>query len=192
MKALVPTFLLAITLGIPLAAMAQFDGPMPPPRSDKGNTQAPPPPANAPLPRSDTAGSGESSSKDTKISDESSLGNATAGGSASDVGEVHPWDPHRADKNVEVGDYYFKKKNYAAAISRYREALYWKRDDAVALFRLGQALEAVGRYAEARKEYARYLEVLAKGPFAAEARKALVRLKDKPDAPKQPETPVLN
>ena len=105
---------------------------------------------------------------------------------------MHPWDPHKADKDVEVGNYYFKKKNYAAAISRYREALYWKQDDAVALFRLGQALEAVGQYSEARKQYGRYLDLLAKGPFAGEARKALARLKDKPDAPKQLETPVFN
>jgi tetratricopeptide (TPR) repeat protein len=97
---------------------------------------------------------------------------------------MHPWDPHKADKNVEVGDFYFKRKNYSAAISRYREALYWKQDDAPALFRLGQTLEVVGQYAEARKQYERYLQVLSGGPFAGEARKALVRLKDKPDAPK--------
>src|SRR5579863_610847 len=34
---------------------------------------------------------------------------------SADVAELHPWDPHKAAKNVEVGDYYFKRKNYNAA-----------------------------------------------------------------------------
>jgi len=146
-------------------------------------------------PRSDGASSGESSSKDTKIPLESPAvdrsGTAGGGGSAGDVREMRPWDPHKADKAVEVGDFYFKRGNYAAAISRYREALYWKQDDAVALFRLGQSLEAVGQYAEARTQYKRYLQVLPNGPFAGDAQKALNRLKDKPDVPKKMERPVL-
>ena len=40
-----------------------------------------------------------------------------------DVQEFHPYDPHRASKDIEVGDFYFKKKNYGAALERYREAL---------------------------------------------------------------------
>src|SRR5437879_7882499 len=44
----------------------------------------------------------------------------------SGVMEVKKWDPHRAEKDVEVGDFYFKRKNYSAALSRYREALEYK------------------------------------------------------------------
>ena len=41
-----------------------------------------------------------------------------------DVSEFHPWNPHKAAKDIEVGDYYFKeRKNYRAAADRYREAL---------------------------------------------------------------------
>src|SRR5205085_9658015 len=36
---------------------------------------------------------------------------------SADVAEVHKWDPHRAAKNVEVGDYYFNRGNYRAAQS---------------------------------------------------------------------------
>src|SRR5438105_1656908 len=60
------------------------------------------------------------------------------------VNEMRLWDPHRAAKDVEVGDYYFKLKNYRAAESRYREALMYKPDDAVATYRLAQALEKNG------------------------------------------------
>ena len=42
------------------------------------------------------------------------------------MSEFHPWNPHKAAKDIEVGDYYFKRKNYRAAEDRYREALFYK------------------------------------------------------------------
>jgi Flp pilus assembly protein TadD len=129
---------------------------------------------------------GESSSKDTKVDLSAPPGEEgldLRGGAAdtSDVRELKPWDPHKADKNVEVGDYYFRRKNYAAAISRYREALYWKDNDAVATWRLAQVLEQVGQYHEARSNYQAYLKIVPHGEFAEKATAALDRLKDKPD-----------
>lgn len=95
-----------------------------------------------------------------------------------DTGELHPWDPHKAAKDVEVGDFYFKvKKNYVAAESRYREALYYKDNDAVATYRLAICLEKLGREDEARAEYESYLKILPYGPEAADAKKAIERLK---------------
>lgn len=105
--------------------------------------------------------------------------------SGSDVQEMKPWDPHKADHNVEVGDQYFKKKNYPAAISRYREALYWKDNDAEATIKLAQVLEQVGQYGEARKYYQQYMKILPRGDQVEVSQKALDRLKDKPDDPKK-------
>lgn len=93
------------------------------------------------------------------------------------VNEMKPWNPHRAAKNVEVGEYYLKQKNYRAAISRFREALEFKPRDAVATFRLGQALERAGESSEAAQRYEEYLAILKEGPFAEEARKGVERLK---------------
>src|SRR5437660_2377833 len=93
------------------------------------------------------------------------------------VQEFKVWNPHKAEKDVEVGDYYFKRKNYRAALSRYQEALYYKYDDAVATFRLGVCQEKLGDSGEARKAYEAYLKILPHGPFAAEAQQALGRLK---------------
>ena len=95
---------------------------------------------------------------------------------AYDVQEFHPWDPHRAIKNIEVGDYYLKQKNYRAAESRYREALVYKPDDAIAQLRLGQTLEKVGQLDEARQNYEGYLKILPEGPLAKEAHEGLRRL----------------
>jgi tetratricopeptide (TPR) repeat protein len=94
----------------------------------------------------------------------------------SDVQEVHPWNPMKAMKDVEVGDYYFKRKNYRAALDRYKEALFYKDNDAVASFRLAQCQEKVGDKSEAKKYYEQYLKILPDGEFAKEARASLDRL----------------
>ncbi len=131
---------------------------------------------------------GESSSRGTKIDLSPPPGEAPAPGvgldpAETEIREFKPWDPHKADKNVEVGDFYYKRGNYRAAVSRYEEALYWKDNDAIAMFRLGQTQEKLGQFSDARKNYAGYLKVLPEGEFAGEASKALERLKDKSDQP---------
>src|SRR5215470_12034769 len=103
------------------------------------------------------------------------------------VQEFHMWNPHKAEKDVEVGDFYFKRKNYRAALDRYREALYYKYDDAVAMFRLGVCQEKLGEGEEARKAYEAYLRILPHGPFASEAHQGLERLKSLvPEVEKKP------
>jgi len=148
-------------------------------------------------PRSDTVNvrdlgsdSGDSSSKDTQIDLTPPADDAKAHPKSSDVledvegepgsgdvNEMHPWDPHKAAKDVEVGDYYFKRKNYVGAESRYREALYYKDNDAIATYRLAICLEKMGRPAEAIAEFESYLRILPHGPQAEDARKAIDRLK---------------
>lgn len=152
-----------------------------PQSTDDSNTQAAGPQAPAP-PRSDD----ESSSKDRPVSIAPPPGDALEHAGVDmpdDIREVHPWDPHKSDKNVEVGDFYLKHANYRAAISRYQEALYWRDNNAMAMFRLAQALEKTGQFTDARKQYENYLKTLPHGEFAAESEKALDRLKDKPNQP---------
>jgi tetratricopeptide (TPR) repeat protein len=79
------------------------------------------------------------------------------------VQEFKVWNPHKAEKDVEVGDFYFKRKNYRAALDRYREALYYKYDDAVAMFRLGVCQEKIGEGDEARNRQPALL-ILPHGP----------------------------
>ena len=150
-----------------------------PPRSDRVNA-------------ADLGGDvGESSSKDTQIDLSAPPDDAKAHPQSSDVlrdaedassggssvGEFHSWDPHKAAKSVEVGDFYFKRKNYRAAEDRYREALSYKDNDAIATFRLAVCLEKLERPEDARAEYESYLRILPHGPEAEESRKAIERLK---------------
>jgi tetratricopeptide (TPR) repeat protein len=95
---------------------------------------------------------------------------------ASGVQEFHPWNPMKAMKNMEVGDFYFKRKNYRAALERYKEALYYKNGDAVASYRVALCQEKLGDKAEARKYYEQYLKILPEGPLAKDAHSSLDRL----------------
>src|SRR3954471_12261883 len=129
----------------------------------------------------------ESSSKDTRVDlsppkdDEKNHPMSAAAVSDAqepplDVQELHPWDPHKAAKDVEVGDYYFKRKNYKAAIERYKHALIYKQDDAIATYRLAESLDKTGNSTEAVTYYRGYLKILPHGPYASDAQKAISRL----------------
>ncbi len=135
----------------------------------------PAPKSKAPIQSHET---GESSSKDTMIDISPPKGDATAhpNSEVPDVGELHPYNPMKAMKNVEVGNYYFTQRNYVAAISRYREALEYKPHDVVATFALAQALEKTKDYAGARANYQDYLRILPEGPKAEDCKKALDRI----------------
>lgn len=135
-------------------------------------------PKNQAPPRSE-APAGQSSSRDTQIDLTPPPDDMTHEGAdmPSDVTEFHAYDPHKAAKNVEVGDFYFSRKNYRAAESRYAEALEWKPNDAIATFRLAQSQENLGKKDDAVKNYQGYLKILPAGEFAAEAKSSIERLK---------------
>jgi hypothetical protein len=166
----------------------------PPSSATPDATPAKPRVPNLTPPRADSVNadalddSGESSSKSTQVDLTPPADDAKAhpqssevlmdeNAGNSDLGALHLFNPHRAAKDVEVGDFYFKRKNYAAAEDRYREALLYKDNDAVATFRLAVCLEKLERLDEAGREYEKYLKILPHGPQAGEAQKAIERLK---------------
>ncbi|HXY13893.1 MAG TPA: tetratricopeptide repeat protein [Terriglobales bacterium] len=95
---------------------------------------------------------------------------------AGDVGEMHPWNPYRAMKDDEVGDYYLKQGNYKGALARYQDALIYKQNDAVANFRMAQCYEKLHQPEEALTHYKEYLRILPDGPFAKQAKKSIEKL----------------
>ena len=106
-----------------------------------------------------------------------------------DVQEMRPWDPHRAAKNIEVGDYYFKRKNYRAALGRYQEALEYKPNDADANYHLAQCYEKLNDTDQAAKHFQEYLKILPQGLLAPEARKELEKLGKPQAANQEPDKP---
>jgi tetratricopeptide (TPR) repeat protein len=181
--------LLACTLG----AWAQNSAPSNTPSPDAASKAPVRTPSLAP-PRSDRVNaadldnrSGESSSKDSPIDLSPPSDDVKAHPQSSDVlmdaevrngeaGAFHPWNPHKAAKDIEVGDFYFKRKNYRAAEDRYREALLYKENDATATFRVAVCLEKMDQPEEALKEYESYLKILPHGPQSEDAQKAIQRL----------------
>jgi len=132
---------------------------------------------------------GESSSRDTKIDlsppkddaknhpeSGAAIADADTGSSDDTVQEFHAWNPHKAIKDIEVGDYYFKRKNYHAALDRYQEALQFKPNDAIANFRSAECYAKLNDPEKARTSYEQYLKILPHGPLAEEAQKALTKL----------------
>ena len=168
--------------GLAVAQSNDDDGPMTRVPVDKS---APPPKDNRKAPpRSDQLAPDESSSKQTEIDVSPPSGDAKKSADAdnSELSEFHPWDPHKAAKCVEVGDYYYKEGNYRGAISRYQEALEWKPRDAEATYKLGEAQEKSGDATAALGNYQAYLKILPKGPYAEKAQKGVDRLKSKASA----------
>jgi tetratricopeptide (TPR) repeat protein len=100
----------------------------------------------------------------------------TSGVDTSGIQEFHPWNPLKASKDIDIGNFYFNRKNYRAALDRYKEALYYKEGDAVATFRLALCQEKLGDKADAKTYYEKYLKILPEGPFAKDARASLERL----------------
>src|SRR5215472_5826560 len=186
-------WLLILLLGGALAAAQNSGSHSPASSANSGSHQASTKKPDLTPPRSDTVNikdlgdeAGESSSKEDPVDLSPPADDAKTHPHSSemledegsgDTGELRPWDPHKAAKDVEVGDFYFKKKNYIAAESRYREALYYKDNDAIATYRLAVCLEKMDRDEEARAEYESYLKILPYGPEAPEAKKAIERLK---------------
>ena len=87
----------------------------------------------------------------------------------------YSFNPLQADREMKVGEYYFKKKNYRAAVARFREATRWNENSADAYLRLGDALEKYKGLDAAREAYAKYLKLAPDGKFAKEVQKKLGR-----------------
>jgi tetratricopeptide (TPR) repeat protein len=169
-------FCTVLYLGLAGVAVAQQAPPVEQVPTDKS---APPPKNNVENPpRSNGVPAGESSSKQTEINiappanDAKSHPNAGFGDNAGPL----PYDPMKAMKDVEVGDFYYKKDNYKAAISRYREALQCQPHYAEATFHLAEAMGKSGDTSGATENYKAYLKMLPNGPDAKKAKKALERL----------------
>ena len=171
--------------GLAVAQSNEQEGPVPVQRIPVDSSASKPKDNRKAPPRSETneLAPDESSSKQTEIDVAPPKGDEKhPGASDEELGEFHPWDPHKAAKCVEVGDYYLKQGNTRAAISRYQEALEWKPRDAEATYKLGAVLEKTGDLNGALTNYQAYLKILPDGPYAAKAQQGITRLKPKVDS----------
>jgi tetratricopeptide (TPR) repeat protein len=89
------------------------------------------------------------------------------------------FEPFKAEKSVEIGMFYLKKKNYDAAIERFQDALRFKPGFARPHFLLGQAYEKKGDFEDSILHYTAYLEILPNAEDAKKVRKKITGLEKK-------------
>jgi tetratricopeptide (TPR) repeat protein len=87
----------------------------------------------------------------------------------------YSFNPLQAQKELSVGDFYFKKKNYRAAAARYLEATRWNENSAEAYLKLGEALEKYKGLSAAREAYEKYLKLEPNGKASKGVQKKLQR-----------------
>jgi tetratricopeptide (TPR) repeat protein len=85
--------------------------------------------------------------------------------------DAKPYVPPAASKSVEVGNYYFRKKRYNAALSRYEEATRTDANYAPAYLGLGKTYEKIGLKQKALAAFQKYLDLLPSEKQADEAKK---------------------
>ena len=87
------------------------------------------------------------------------------------------WDPLRAEKDIEVGQYYMRKGDVDAAIDRFQDATTAKPAYAIPFRYLGDAQEKKGLRKEAIKSYSRYLDLYPHAEDGDKIRKKIDKLR---------------
>ena len=86
------------------------------------------------------------------------------------------WDPLRAEKDLEVGQYYMKKGDLDAAIDRFQDATLAKPGYAIPFRFLAEAQEKKGLKKQAIESYQRYLDLYPHAEDAEKVKKKLEKL----------------
>ena len=87
------------------------------------------------------------------------------------------YDPLRAEKDLEVGQYYMRKGDVDAAIDRFQDATTAKPGYAIPFRFLGEAQEKRGLKKEAIKSYSRYLDLFPHAADGDKIRKKIDKLR---------------
>jgi len=88
----------------------------------------------------------------------------------------YSFNPLQAEKEVRIGNFYFRKGKYQAAAQRYREATRWNGNLAEAYIRLGEAEEKKKDWKAAREAYQKFVELAGDDKRSAEVRKKIAKL----------------
>ncbi len=85
--------------------------------------------------------------------------------------------PLEAERNVKVGDFYFKKADYLGALSRYKDATRYNPSSAEAFFKVAEAQEKLHNQAAAKAAFQKVINLAPDSKFAAAAKKRLGSIK---------------
>lgn len=91
------------------------------------------------------------------------------------VPKTYSFNPLEAEKDLKVGLYYFKKGNFKASTSRFKEATLWNPTYAEAFLRLGESEEKLKDKKAADEAYTKFLALSPDGKDAEAVKKKLAR-----------------
>ncbi len=89
------------------------------------------------------------------------------------IQKEYSFNPLQAQKELQTGNFYFKKGSYRAAAGRFREAIKWNENYAEAYLRLGEACEKLKDPAGAKQAFEKYLKLAPESKDAPRVRKLL-------------------
>ena len=95
---------------------------------------------------------------------------------AEDTKDQPMWDPLRAEKDLEVGQYYMKRGDVDAAIDRFEDAILAKPGYALPYRYLGDAQEKRGLKRQAIQSFTKYLDLYPHAEDAAKIHKRIEKL----------------
>jgi tetratricopeptide (TPR) repeat protein len=95
------------------------------------------------------------------------------------------WDPLRAEKDLEVGQYYMRKGDVDAAIDRFQDATTAKPGYAIPFRYLGEAQEKKGLKKQAIASYSRYLELYPHAEDSDKIRRKIDKLRSEVEKKKK-------
>ena len=98
----------------------------------------------------------------------------------------YTFNPIQAQKELRIGDFYFKRKSYRAAAGRYDRATKWQPDLAEAYYKLGEAQEKLDKPEVARAAFQKYLELSPPPRKAEEVKKKIEHLAKQVEKQKPP------
>ena len=89
----------------------------------------------------------------------------------------YAFNPLQASKEIQIGNFYFKKGSFRAAELRFRDATRWDESNAEAWLRLAEASEKLKDPKAAREAYQKYLALAPDAKNADEIKKKLAKEK---------------
>jgi len=103
-------------------------------------------------------------------------------GDKSDPNQPQVYDPYHAMKAMEVGLYYLRKGDQAAALDRFQDAIRYKYDFARPRLLIAEIYEKRHDNAQAIRYYSEYLKILPQAPDAKRIKERIEKLSKRDDA----------
>jgi len=85
------------------------------------------------------------------------------------------FNPLEAERDIRIGNYYFKRGKYPAALSRYQEATKWNPNMAEAYLHIGETAEKMKDKTTAKQAYRKYIEMAPDSKDAERLKKKVGR-----------------